>query len=437
MDEKRPEGAFYPDIKGSEIYTMLAEIMDIGQHRRTGTEDETKSLEFLDKKLRSFGLAPQVEEFPIDYFHLKEWGVKTVWGESINSLPLWYSGSTGPQGIEASVVFQNEKGEISPKGSTLQGNILLREVEFARGIRPVKIREIYDDVAASGATAFLAARKGGSLNAIIGVNSEAYNGEMRLPALVVGDTDGARLIEMVKAAKEGIRVKVLLDAEIEKKTAHNIYALIPGQEDALIALNTSYNCWFKGATERAGIAGSLAIARLFAMKKQQHRKSLLFTFTSGHEVGMIGIQAFLKTHEHDLVPKLATFINMGSGIASKRVEFDQSRLKETGEAEDRGAYISDHPVLNEIVSSAIAWTRMKAKLEIVERGGGEARYLGQYGVPTVAIIGGAGHYWHTPLDTLDKTSPELLEQAVSTYLKIMLELDRAPDEAISHVTMSR
>jgi hypothetical protein len=60
---------------------------------------------------------------------------------------------------------------------------------------------------------------------------------------------------------------------------------------------------------------------------------------------------------------------------------------------------------------------------------GEGMWAAERGVPHLGIVG-AGSYWHTPGDTMDKTSVEIAEPVVRAWASIIAHASTLPDGAL-------
>jgi hypothetical protein len=122
------------------------------------------------------------------------------------------------------------------------------------------------------------------------LNSPAGAEPWPVPVVLVGQRDETVL---TAAARSNIKASLLLEGEDESAAiAKNVVARMDHGKD-LIVVSTPQSGWFRCAGERGpGIAMFLGLARWAS--KRPSGPSFLFVSTSGHELGGLGMLAFLK-----------------------------------------------------------------------------------------------------------------------------------------------
>src|SRR4030095_3808177 len=170
----------------------------------------------------------------------------------------------------------------------------------------------------------------GATKEIIALNSPAGALPWPIPVVLVGPRDEPTL---TAATTSNAKVSMLLDGDDDSDArAKNVVARVDRGKD-LIVISTPQSGWFRCAGERGpGIALFLGLARWAS--RRAAGASFLFVSTSGHELGGLGMRAFLK----ELAPapeRVLCWIHLGAGIATYSWEETSSGLKKLQEVDSR------------------------------------------------------------------------------------------------------
>ncbi|MBM3772915.1 MAG: hypothetical protein FJW27_16815 [Acidimicrobiia bacterium] len=373
--------AWQPSDSGvieARVAHVISEYESQGYHR-TATSVDAASGEWLANQVRQIGLAPRLESFPLDRVDLVT-NALTVEGTAsgrerrIEGIPLFDGAFTDERGI---------RGRLGPVGSS--ADIALTDTAInAAG------RGVLGDARRSGRhRAIVAITRPRRGQGLCPSNADAFRAPFGPPVLQVSNEHEAWLRE---AATRGAAVRVTAHVRRTTATADNVTAALDGTDLTLppFVVMTPRSGWYWCASERGGgIACWLEIMR--ALHPLEPRRSVLFVASSGHELGHLGIDAFIERR-----PGLATqaigWLHLGANI---------------GAAVDPGiALQASHDDLEASLTRALS----AVGLAVTQRTprdrvpSGEAEAVHRRGGRYVSLIGGNGLFHH-----VDDRSPKAVD----------------------------
>ena len=263
---------------------------------RTGTDVDRMSADWLANEVRRIGLEPALEEFPLSRVDPVDASV-VVNGRRIEGLPFFDGAFTGPVGIAGPLGTLDSDASIGlveslPNGSETgalgdarRHNRHQAIVVVTRGARP--------GFCPSNADSFL--RPFGPVVLQVASAEAPFFGD---------------------CARQG--AKALLTAHVERTRtrAFNIVAVVPGTDKSIapVVVMTPRSGWWSCASERGGgLACWLEIMR--ATRDAGLIRDVLFVATSGHELGHLGLDAFIA-RRGGLVPAAKAWIHLGANIGA-------------------------------------------------------------------------------------------------------------------------
>jgi hypothetical protein len=335
-----------------------------GWHR-TATPVDFSSAEWLAGQVAAAGLTPALEAFSVERVDLVS-NVLVAGERRTEGIPLFDGAFTGPDGVE---------GRLGDAGT--DADIAL--VETA--------------VNAAGAGALGDARRANRYKAIVAItrgrrpglcpsNADVFLKPFGPPVLQVSSEEGASL--RARAAR-GDRVTVVAHVERAAAVAANVTASIAGADPALapVVVMTPRSGWYTCASERGGgIACWLEMMR--ALRASPLKRSVLFVASSGHELGHLGINAYIDRRP-GIVAKSAGWLHLGANVgaateAANTIQASDDRFDAT---------------LTEAL--AAAGLRVDRRTPRGTVPGGEAEAVHRGGGRYVSIIGGNALF-HNPED---------------------------------------
>jgi hypothetical protein len=349
--------------RAERVAQIVAVFESQGIHR-TGTDVDRASAEWLAAGVRDAGLTPALEPFPLSRVDPVD-AAFTVRGRRIPGVPLFDAAFTGAAGIE---------GRFGPLGA---------DAELA-------LAESAPNAAAAGALGD--ARRTSRYKAIVCVtrggrpglcpsNADAFLKPFGPPVLQVSSEEGGFLEE---SARQGAAVHLVARVERKPVEAVNVTARLAGAGSLPpLVVMTPRSGWWTCASERGGgIACWLELMR--ELKTGPLTRDVLFVASSGHELGHLGINAFVDRRP-GIVSRSAGWMHFGANI---------------GAAQDPGNTVQasddafEKMLADAMTASGLAVTRR------VPRGtvpGGEAEVVHRGSGRYVSVIG-RNALFHNPAD---------------------------------------
>jgi hypothetical protein len=429
-------------ISGQELYQTMKDLCDFG-YRIAGTPPAQKAEKYIYQKLKEAGL-PQVDLKPFsftrwwsDRHELKIIAEETPGipsDQTLETFPVYFSGSTNPEGITAQMVYVGYGTPADFQATDVKDKIVLIDSKMILNFHPTFTvfgsLKLAKEKGALGAAII----NGSPLDAIsyifLGEGIEGW--ESRLPALSVNNDDGNYLKTLCTRSQGKLTVKLVEEVKTEKASSNIIVGTLPGRSDDIILIGTHTDSTFTGAVDNAGAnAGLIALAKHYAqvpLKKRE--KTMMFVGWTGHEAAFLGVNNFVQMHK-DLLNKIATFI-MLDGFGSKGW-YNQADggIVETGLDEKRGLFISDNlPLTQFVMEATLKYNLLPAAY--VSAKSLPVSDLGPFiraGIPSILVIGKPVMY-HTKYDTPDKCTPEQLERCAKAHIHFIDKIQETPTQKI-------
>ena len=211
-------------------------------------------------------------------------------------------------------------------------------------------------------------------------NARAFTAPYGCPVLQVG-SEARGVLEA--AARSGATARVVCRTTRTPTTAVNVVAEVPGREASLppLVVITPRSGWWTCAAERGGgLVCWLEAMRALAGSRPARRT--VFVASSGHELGHLGLDAFL--HDNDGLLRTAhACIHLGANIGAG--------------ATAAGALLqASHDALDDVMTGALtdAGAAIAARLPRGRVPAGEARNLHVGGARYVSLIGQGNAWFH-------------------------------------------
>jgi len=418
-------------VSGEELYQVVKDLCTFG-YRRAGTQPAKEAEKYIYNKLKDVGL-PEVrlEPFTFTRWWAEKYELKVLSSgtprvpsdQQIDSFPVWFSGSTGPDGIDAEVVYVGYGTPADFEAVDVKGKIVLIDNKMILNFHPT--------FAVFGSLSL--AKSKGALGAIIISGApldaipyiflwEGVEGwRDRLPALMINNDDGNYLKSL---CSKKLTVRLVEDVRTEDASSDIVIGELPGMSEETILIGTHTDSTFAGAIDNAsGNAGLIGLAKHYAkIPRSERGKTMVFAGWTGHEAAFLGVNKFVQMNK-DILGRTSVFV-MLDGFGSKGY-YNQADggVVETGTDEKRGLFISDNPVLiPPVIEAALKYKLLPAAY--VSARALPVSDLGPFimaGVPSIMIIGKPVWY-HTIYDTIDKLTPEHLEKSLKAHIHVINRL---------------
>jgi hypothetical protein len=239
-----------------------------------------------------------------------------------------------------------------------------------------------------------------------------------IPALSIKRADGLRLREMLQGGP--ITVRIHAQAETGWRTLPLLVADIPGRDPEFLLVGAHVDSWYEGITDNAtGDVCLLEMARVLKKQEKRLRRGVRFAWWPGHSHGRYAGSTWYADNAFDELRRRALgYLNIDSPGCRDTEIFD-CRYN-MGEVEA----LMNRAVLD--VTGQSPNIRRPFKAGDQSFWGVGLPSLGAFRMlpldhPDRATVGGcgAGWWWHSPADTLDKADADILASDVALYLTIV------------------
>jgi hypothetical protein len=298
----RQESQNSSDTVEQRIAAVIQDYDTQGNHR-TGTEVDRASAEWLASRLRELGAEPSLEPFTFSRIDPQSCYLR-VGGRRIDSLPVFDASFTGSAGVH---------GRLGHLGS--DADIALIESEPPSFSAPgIEQREQVQDARHSRHKGIVVLTRGPKPGLFV-INARDFTKPSGPPMLQVSTAESGWLKEQAER-----RAEATLVADVKRTTtqAYNVTAKIPGSNPELAPLifMAPRSGWWQCASEQGSrLACWLEVVRVLAAVKPA--RDSFFVALSGHEVGFLGIDPYIKGHP-DLIERARAWIFFGSDIGAPR-----------------------------------------------------------------------------------------------------------------------
>lgn len=404
-------------------------------HRETGGPDERAAVEYVAETLRADGITVAVLEFRGFVSFPRDATLDLLAPErlTIPCRPRSFGANTPPGGLEGEVVFVGSVEEDRSKmifartgeeseyeGVDARGKIVLGTAGGPDGVKRATEH---------GATAYIHMWPSGEdaihemiVTSIWGTPTPESIGRLpTIPALSIKKADGERLRELL--ARGPVRVRVHARTETGWRALPVIIADLPGEEPEFLLVGAHIDSWYEGITDNAtGDACLMEMARIAHRHQKRLRRGLRFAWWPGHSHGRYAGSTWYADAAFDELRRWALgYLNIDSPGVRGTATFDCRYTM--GEVEE---------LMKRTVPEV---TGQSPNIRRPFKAGDQSFWgiglpsLGAFRMlppdhPDRATVGGcgAGWWWHTPADTLDKADAAILAADAGLYLTIAARL---------------
>ena len=398
-------------LSGAALFRDLDIYAGMGDHRTAG-QGEERTTQWIAGELEKAGLRVAYQDITLRQYFVKNCSL-ALGDRTIDCFPWWYPCGTGqllqtliaPPGTDAAGVA-GKMALVKQRGSWM-----------SRRSRP-EVDKVVADLVSAGAQAvvFISESPSGEL---VAVNTACGTPPWPIPAVLVGPKDDPAL---VRAAESGTPASLLVSGEDNPNAlARNLFGRWNGTGQDFIVVSTPKSGWFSCGGERGpGIALTLAIARWIG--KRRPGVSYWLDFNTGHELGNLGARRFLA----EVAPppaRVRLWVHLGANIATYRFEAAPSGLLKHADTSGYPLVASHSEVLPLLQE---AFSHLPGITPEVKPGIGEFRPVVRAGYRGFGLNGGPYHYFHTPIDGVQGTAPEMLEPVLRAVLNALEAAERPP-----------
>jgi hypothetical protein len=371
------------------IARRIQEYESQGFHR-TATDVDNESAVWLADLVAEAGLVPAREAFAVNRVDVTSATVAGA-GRTVAGIPLFDAAFTGPAGVG---------GTLGPLGSGA-------EIGFV---------EIAPNQAGAGPLG--AARRGSRHRAIVCTTRGGRPGlspsnadsflEPFGPPVVQVSSEERPWLEQLATRREPVHVH----AQVQRTAAAalNVTAGIAGVDRSLppLVVMTPRSGWYTCASERGGgIVCWLELMR--TLQQPQPPRDILFVASSGHELGHLGINAYIERRA-DIVRRSAGWMHFGANIGA---------ATDPGNTLQASDDAFEEALARRMTAVGIAITRRTPRGTVP---GGEAEAVHRGGGRYVSVIGRSALF-HNPGDRgPEAVDPAAIARFVDVFTAVAREL---------------
>jgi hypothetical protein len=281
----------------------IVEAYDSQGSHRTGSAVDHESAQWLVECARRLGVEATLEPFALNridpqpsYLHIGD--------RCIGGLPLFDTAFTGPDGV---------RGRLGTLGSDAE--IAVIESEPFTLMEPQKEQRDAVAMARRSGHKVVVVVTRGTFPGLFLLNALSFKTPSGPPMLQVSSVEAAWLKQQAAVQARATVVATALQSATQ---ACNVVATITGSNPRLapLVVMTPRSGWWPCAAERGGgLACWLEAMRVIAGARPE--RDCLFVACSGHELGFLGIDAYLDRRP-GLVTGAHRWIHFGANIGSPR-----------------------------------------------------------------------------------------------------------------------
>lgn len=292
-----------PDGLEQRVAAVIQTYDAQGNHR-TGTEVDKASAEWLARQVRKLGAQPSLESFTVSRVDPQLCYLR-IGDRRIDGVPLFDAGFTAVEGV---------RGRLGPLGSDAE--IGLAETTPFRLTDPIgnEERNQVAEARHSRHKAVVLLTRGTRPGLFL-VNAAAFTKPVGPPMLQVSCRESEWLKEQAETRAEAT---VVAYAKRTAARAFNVTSKIAGNKPTLapIVVMAPRSGWWQCASEQGSrLACWLEAMRVMAAGSSA--RNCFFVALSGHELGYLGIDAYLKSRAN-LIKRARAWIFFGSSIGEPR-----------------------------------------------------------------------------------------------------------------------
>jgi hypothetical protein len=292
---QRPAAA--GDLRRDRAARLVAAFDAQGVHR-TATPVDRASGQRLRQIAANAGADAALVPFRLERVDVRR-AELTVGSAHIDGLPLFDGGFTADAAVAGRLGLPGPDADIALV--TLDQAAIGSEGESLASLRRH-----------AGLRAIVAVTAGGTPG-LAPSNARAFTEPYGVPVLQVGSEHQALLRQ---AAADGREVSLVASVTRTPSEAFNVVATVKGRAPELppIVVMTPRSGWWHCAAERGGGLACWAEA-LRTLAAAQPRRSAMFVASSGHELGHLGLDAFLRARPA-LITSARAWVHLGANIGA-------------------------------------------------------------------------------------------------------------------------
>ena len=366
--------------QGTKAYAHVAALTDFGP-RVAGGPAEKAAADYIASQMESYGLAVEIQEFPVTYFVDLGSTLEVVGGAVLSPNTLHFS----PSGEFTTEIVECGLGYPTDFSVDTAGNIAL----VRRG--DLYLWQKTQNAAAAGAVAtVIYNNEPGNFFATLTFTTD-------IPAVSVSLEDGTFLLDLLAAAP--VMVHLTVETIASEGTSQNVIGTLKGTdpEQGIIYLGAHYDSVSAGPganDDASGVGAMLEGARVLSSEECRTEATLKFIAFGAEETGLDGSEHYVVEKEDEVMKRGFGMINLDM------IAVDDTLL--IGNIGSAGSSLVDYTT-DKADAMEIAWQPFTAEAR------SDHAPFETVGVPAVFLHQSPDPWTHTADDTLDKIDVATLE----------------------------
>jgi Zn-dependent M28 family amino/carboxypeptidase len=416
-------GDIYTSPEAMDNLTILCD--DFGS-RFGGTEGEQLAAEFIQAKLKEYGLS-NVHLEPFEYLGWTrgEAQLKIISPiqKTLDCITLPYS---PPVEMEGEIV---DLGDGAPddfklRAAEIKGKIVMTNSVFnPKNVkRWIHRKEKFGRSMLAGASGFIFVNHYPGYGPATG--GIGHKGQAALiPGISINKEDGAYIQRLAKR-KGPVKIRLTTTDKLSLMTSWNVFGDLPGTQlpEEIVMLGSHYDGHdiSQGASDPAsGVVAVMEAARMLAKYASSLPRTVRFILWGVEEIGLLGSRAYVEKHADDL-KSIRFYLNMdAAGVVTPK----DIMLHEWPELQTVFERYRDDMALNFAIGQSFhtASDHYPLLAKGVPTGGIEAVHQSRTG----------RGYGHTKYDTVDKVTQTGVRDAASLAARLALRIAHEVDWPVS------
>ena len=353
-----------PTALAERIARLIRDYEEQGVHR-TATAVDEQSAAWLMAQVKQAGLTPARESFEIERVDVNR-AALVAENRRLPGIPLFDGGFTDENGV---------RGRLGPLGSNA-------EIGLADLVPNQADGGVLGDARRTNQHRAIVCVTRGGRPGLSPSNADEFLQPFGPPVLQVSTDAGDWLAGL---AQKTAFVQVTAQVTRVRAPAYNVTTTLSGADRSLppLVVMTPRSGWYTCASERGGgIVCWLELMR--TLKQPTLPRDVLFVASSGHELGHLGINAYIAERS-DLVKRAVGWMHFGANIGA---------ASETGNTIQASDDRNEAVIAREMEQLALPITRRAPRGTVP---GGEAEAVHRGGGHYVSVIG-RNALFHNPDD---------------------------------------
>ena len=309
-----------PDVSAQRAYGYLEVLAGQIGERPAGSEAETRAVDYISKQFRSWGLDTTTQAIKVPLWHERRARLWTG-GEPIVDYPakaVVFSGNTPPEGLSGEFMDIGTASDRDLKGKDLKGKIVLIKRDVYIDYPDYWLTDKLVPMGIAGMIFYSSPGRGWIPSVYF--NFKRALKEFTPPSVDIRYEDAMRLAQLRPK-----QINIVVEGDVEWRESHSVIGEIKGavkpNEIVFFTAHDDTAYTSPGAyDDTGGVATVMELARGFASGPRPAR-TLRFVAWGGHELGLMGSEAYLRAHADD-VAKFVAIVNFdGVGATLGRLEW--------------------------------------------------------------------------------------------------------------------